>query len=111
MTVNQLKNPNPAPGDKLRDLVADHLSARYGAVKIEAREAGKKVDVYFEHYQFGKTTRYYLECKDYETRLTLLKSSQEMNYLNITSKLKLGRFPTQLTVISGCYQKTRSIYS
>lgn len=68
--LNQLKNPTPNPGDSLRDTASDYLEARYGKVRTEKRECGKKVDAYFEVESLGKKTRHYLEAKDYGGNLT-----------------------------------------
>lgn len=57
-------NPNPSPGDQLRDEAADMLAATYGRVFEEKRAGGKKVDLYFEIEAHNKTTRMYVEGKD-----------------------------------------------
>ncbi len=67
--MTNCSNPNPAPGDELRDQAASFLSAKYGPAKTELRAMGKKVDVFFEYREFGKSKRIYVEAKDYEKRL------------------------------------------
>ena len=68
--LNRLKNPTPNSGDSLRDTASDYLEARYGKVRTEKREIGKKVDAYFEVESLGQKTRHYLEAKDYNRNLT-----------------------------------------
>lgn len=63
--MHQRANPNPGLGDLLWDQAADMLSSQYGSAKTEFRADGKKVDVYFEQKVFGKTTKIFLEAKDY----------------------------------------------
>ncbi len=58
------------PGDELRDLAAEYLALTYGNAKKEARVSGKKVDVYVEDNDFGRTRRLYIEAKDYTNPLT-----------------------------------------
>lgn len=70
MTTFDLSNPNPNPGDRLRDEAANLLAPRYGQLVREARVAGKKADLYFEHEDHGKTVRFYLEAKDYERNVS-----------------------------------------
>jgi hypothetical protein len=70
MTVQDLANPHPRPGDGLRDAAANLLSARYGEPRTEARKAGKKVDIYFEYIDLKKRRRLFVEAKDYESPLT-----------------------------------------
>jgi len=70
MTTFDLANPSPNPGDRLRDEAANLLAPRYGQLVREARVAGKKADLYFEHEDHGKTVRFYLEAKDYERNLS-----------------------------------------
>jgi len=70
MTVQDLANPHPRPGDGLRDAAANLLSARYGEPRTEARKAGKKVDIYFEYIDLKKSKRLFVEAKDYESPLT-----------------------------------------
>jgi len=65
-----LSNPNPNPGDRLRDEAANLLAPRYGQLIREARVAGKKVDLYFEHEDHGKTVRFYVEAKDFKRNLS-----------------------------------------
>lgn len=57
-------NPNPNPGDRLRDEAADMLASTYGRVFEEKRASGKKVDLYFEVEAHNKITRLYVEGKD-----------------------------------------------
>jgi Restriction endonuclease len=57
------------PGDELRDHAASILSSRYGAAKKEVRSAGKKVDIYFEYNDLGKTVKIFVEAKDYNRPL------------------------------------------
>ena len=70
MATADLQNPFPKSGDALRDLAANLLSAKFGTPKIEAREAGKKVDVVFHYPDFEKTGRLFVEAKDYRSALT-----------------------------------------
>lgn len=65
----QRANPNPGSGDRLRDQAADLLSSIYGTAQIEHRVHGKKADVFFEKHEFGKTSRIYVEAKDYNRPL------------------------------------------
>jgi hypothetical protein len=65
-----LANPNPKPGDGLRDEVAALLAARHDRVQTEHRESGKKSDIYFERMDYGAVVRVYVECKDYAVHLT-----------------------------------------
>lgn len=65
----QRSNPKPGAGDALRDQAADMLSTQYGEAKTEYRAEGKKVDVFFENRELGRTTHIYLEAKDYERPL------------------------------------------
>jgi hypothetical protein len=69
MTTHDLSNPIPNAGDGFRDEVANLLSVRFGEVKTEYREEGKKADVFFEYRDFGTKVRVYCECKDYDARL------------------------------------------
>lgn len=70
MTSFDLSNPNPKPGDSLRDLAANLLTTRFGRVIVEHRVDGKKVDIFFiDNNRFGKPLRYYVEAKDYNKPL------------------------------------------
>ena len=53
------------PGDELRDTAADFFEIIYGTTKKEIRANGKKVDIYCETQDFGRTRRLYIEAKDY----------------------------------------------
>ncbi|WP_319519336.1 NACHT domain-containing protein [uncultured Martelella sp.] len=53
----------------LRDHAADLLATKYGEAKREFRSDGKKVDVYFEYKDLGRTHRIFLEAKDYDEPL------------------------------------------
>lgn len=65
-----LENPDPSPGDALRDEAANLLATKYGHPKIEKRACGKKVDIFFTRREFDKEVRTYVEAKDYGTPLT-----------------------------------------
>lgn len=64
-----LENPSPRPGDALRDLAGNLLTARYGRPVREKLIAGKRVDLLFEFKQFGRTRRLIVEAKDYDRNL------------------------------------------
>lgn len=59
-----LENPNPVPGDALRDEAANLLAARFGRPIREKLIAGKKVDLSFQKRAFGKNETMVVEAKD-----------------------------------------------
>jgi len=65
MSTFDLENPDPSPGDALRDEAANLLTPRYGRPIRELRVAGKKADLYFTRSDYGKQIRFYVEAKDY----------------------------------------------
>lgn len=70
MSTNDLENPNPAPGDLLRDQAANLLSVKYGTPITEKRINGKKVDIFFKYNDLGRERTLFVECKDYQRRLS-----------------------------------------
>ncbi len=58
------------PGEKLKADAANFLSEKYGEAKLEKRELGKKVDIYFEYNKHGKKQKVYVEAKDHASPLT-----------------------------------------
>jgi hypothetical protein len=69
MSTFDLENPNPKPGDALRDEAANLLAIKYGHPQREHRTAGKKADLFFTHSNFGKAIKIYVEAKDYKNPL------------------------------------------
>lgn len=69
MSTADLQNSRPKAGDRLRDQAANLLSAKYGNPKVEARAAGKKVDVIFEYVEFERVNKIFVEAKDYKSPL------------------------------------------
>lgn len=59
-------------GNDYRDAIARILvAASYSNVEVEKRLGGyKKVDVYYEKYEYGSVVRYAIEAKNYEKPLT-----------------------------------------
>lgn len=70
MSTYDLENPNPLPGDALRDEAANLLSIRYGRPVREELVGGKKVDLHFTFKPLGKTNHIFVEAKDYASPLT-----------------------------------------
>lgn len=70
MTVSDLINQTPLPGDELRDLASRLLSFRFGPPEIEHRDFGKKVDIKFKFREFNKERAIFVESKDYSSKLT-----------------------------------------
>lgn len=70
MATFDLENPKPLSGDALRDEAANLLSVRYGRPVREEIVLGKKVDLHFVKSEFGKTTRIFVEAKDYAKPLS-----------------------------------------
>lgn len=70
MTTYDLLSGNNDPGSELRNQAANFLAAIYGRGIIEYRSAGKKADAYFEASDLGRSTRIYVESKDYKNRLS-----------------------------------------
>lgn len=99
MTVSDLVNANPIPGDGQRDLAARLLAFRFGDPKIEFRSSGKKVDVKFEINEFGKTRILFVESKDYAKPL----GRQEVVsiYADYSGILERCR-PSSLLLITRC---------
>lgn len=92
-----LQNPSPLTGDSLRDHAANLLASKYGEVQVEKRAQGKKVDVYFVEHQFGRSTRVYVEAKDYADRLTRAQASAIWSdYSGILDKNK----PSMLLIVT-----------
>lgn len=65
-----LENPDPGPGDALRDEAANLLSTKFGRPIREQRVIGKKVDLSFVRRSFGKEDRFFVEAKDYAENLS-----------------------------------------
>ncbi|MGN7929413.1 NACHT domain-containing protein [Sphingopyxis sp. 22461] len=70
MSTLDLENPDPSPGDALRDEAANLLTPRYGRPQREYRAMGKKVDLFFTRNDLGKPVRIYVEAKDYSRNLS-----------------------------------------
>lgn len=70
MSTLDLENPDPGPGDALRDEAANLLTPRYGRPQREHRAMGKKVDLFFTRNDLGKPVRIYVEAKDYNRNLS-----------------------------------------
>jgi hypothetical protein len=85
------------PGDELRDRAAKLLSSRFGPAKTEKREHGKKVDVYFEYPDLGRTVRLYVEAKDYNHPLHRSEAVQIFSdYCGILDRNK----PSSLLIVT-----------
>lgn len=97
MSVSDLENSNPGPGDELRDQAARLLSFRYGEPKVEQRSQGKKVDVFFEYKEYGKSRRIYVEAKDYSHRLN--RSEAAHIYSDYSGILERSR-PAELLIVT-----------
>lgn len=69
MTTFDLENPQPRPGDGLRDEAANLLGARYGRPTREKRADGKKTDLFFTRPDFGKPFTLFVEAKDLDRPL------------------------------------------
>ena len=65
MSTFDLENPDPKPGDALRDEAANLLAIKYGRPSRERWAGGKKVDVFFTRRDFGKSFTLFVEAKDY----------------------------------------------
>lgn len=65
-----LENPNPGPGDALRDEAGNLLSARWGVPLRETLIEGKTADLLFRKSEFGKVSTLIVEAKDRTSVLT-----------------------------------------
>lgn len=97
MSVSDLENPNPKPGDELRDQAARLLSFKYGQPKTEKRALGKKVDVFFEYKEYGKIRRIYVEAKDHSENLN--RSDTVHIYSDYLGILEKNR-PAELMIVT-----------
>lgn len=91
------ESSNEKPGDELRDLAAQLVAVNYGPAKTEKRVSGKKVDVYFERKEFGRTRRLYLEAKDWDHPL---KRSEVVQIWADYSGIVENNQPAELLVVT-----------
>lgn len=87
-------------GDQFRDTVASILRTKYADVLTEVRLGNhKKVDIVFSRFDFGRTERIGVECKDYQRPLTKQDISSKI-YPDYDVLVRAGKLDRVIIVAS-----------